>query len=132
GVPGMSPWFRNRAREAAEAALKSCDTTLAILESGDVDLGPADRLRERAAALGRKRDYREAAETAAKAEATGKLLNRLYPAEHGGIARLKSERGRMANLGVTVDDLDRLIAAADTWMSRTVERDGDPGFPGYG
>ena len=43
----MSPLFRNRAREAAEAALKSCDTTLAILESGDVDLGPADRLRER-------------------------------------------------------------------------------------
>src|SRR2546427_13242751 len=31
GVPGMSPLFRNRAREAAEAALKSADETLAIL-----------------------------------------------------------------------------------------------------
>ncbi|TLZ58447.1 MAG: hypothetical protein E6K17_00805 [Methanobacteriota archaeon] len=127
----MSPLFRNRAREAAEAALKSCDATLAILESGEADLGPAHRLRERAAEFGRKRDYREAAETAAKAEATGKLLTRLYTAAHGGIARLKLERARMAKLGVTVDDLDRLIAVADTWMSRTVERDGDPGFPGY-
>ena len=47
----MSPLFRNRAREAAEAALKSCDATLAILESGEADLGPAHRLRERAAEL---------------------------------------------------------------------------------
>jgi len=127
----MSPLFRNRAREAAEAALTSCDETLAILESGNADLGPAHRLRERAAELGRRRDYREAAETAAKAEAAGKLLDRLYSAASGGIARLRSERARMAKLGVTVDDLDRLIAVADTWMSRTVERDGDPGFPGY-
>ena len=127
----MSPLFRNRAREAAETALTSCDATLAILESGNADLSPAHRLRERAAEFGRKRDYREAAQTAAKAEATGKLLNRLFTAADGGIARLKSERARMAKFGITVDDLDRLIAVADTWMSRTVERDGDPGFPGY-
>ena len=128
----MSPLFRNRAREAAEAALKSADETLAILESGSADLGPAVRLRERAAESGRTRDYKAAAETAARAEATAKLLDRLHTAASGGIARLKSERDRMAKRGVAVQDLDRLIAAAGVTMSHTVERDGDPRFPAYG
>jgi hypothetical protein len=128
----MSPLFRNRAREAAEAGLASADETLAILESGDADLGPAERLRERAADLGRTRDYKGSAEAAKKAEETAKLLNRLYTAASGGIARLRSERARMAKLGVGVQDLDRLIAAADVAMSHTAERDGDPRFPAYG
>ena len=128
----MSPLFRNRAREAAEAALKSADGTIMILDSGDADLGPADRLREKAAELGRKRDYKGAAETATKAEATAKLLDRLYTAASGGIARLKSERARMAKLGVGVQDIDRLIAAADIAMSHSILRDGDPKFPAYG
>ena len=128
----MSPLFRNRAREAAKAALTSVDETLAILESGSADLGPAIRLRERAAELGRGRDYKAAAETAARAEATAKLLDRLHTAASGGIARLTSERDRMAKLGVAVQDLDRLIAAAGVTMSHTVERDGDPRFPAYG
>jgi hypothetical protein len=38
----------------------------------------------------------------------------------------------MAKLGVTVDDLDGLIKAADSWMTRTAERDGDASFPAYG
>ncbi len=128
----MSPLFQNRAREAAEAALKSADETLSILDSGSADLGPAERLRERAAELGRTRDYRGAAEAAKKAEETARLLDRLHVAASGGIARLKAERARMAKLGVSVQDLDRLIAAADLAMSHTVTRGGDPRFPAYG
>ena len=127
----MSPLFRNRAREDAEAALASADEALAILESGSADLGPAERLRERAAELARRRDYKGAAETARRAEATAKLLDRLHTAASGGIARLRSERARMAKLGVTVDDLDALLASADAWMPRTIARDGDAAFPAY-
>ncbi len=37
----------------------------------------------------------------------------------------------MAGLGMGVADVDRILEAATAWMTRTVERDGDPGFPAY-
>src|SRR5206468_1563860 len=109
GVQGMSPLFRSKAREEAEGALVSADDTLAILESGRADLGPARRMRERAASL----------------------LARLHTAAWQGIVRLRAERGGMAKLGMSVEDVDALVTSAEAWMSKTVERDGDPAFPAY-
>src|SRR3989442_5500578 len=127
----MSPLFRNKGREEAEAALKSTDEILAILKSGEADLGPAHRLRERAGALALKGAYREATATAKKAEETARLLDRLKAVASQGIARLRAERNRMAKLGMRVDDVDGLIASGESWMSKTMLRDGDPRFPAY-
>ena len=126
----MKALFQGRTREEAIAALKSCDDTLAILESGEADLGPARRLRDRAEALVR-RDPRAALDAARRAEETAKLLDRLLTASTEGLARLRAERARMAKLGMGVRDVDALLKVATEWMSRTVERDGDPAFPGY-
>jgi len=127
----MSPLFRSKAREEAGGALVSADDTLAILESGRADLGPARRMRERAASLLARGAYREAAQAARKAEETARLLDRLHTAASQGIVRLRAERGRMAKLGMSVEDVDALVASAEAWMSKTVERDGDPAFPAY-
>src|SRR5881296_3911365 len=127
----MSPLFRSKGREAAESALRSCDETLAILESGTADLGPARRLRERSADLGGKGAYREATEAARKAEETARLLDRIHTAATEGLTRLKSERTRMARLGMAVSEVDDLIERAGSWMSRPSERFGDPRFPAY-
>ncbi len=126
----MRALFQGRAREEALAALKSCEDALAILESGEADLGPARRLRDRAESLVRS-DPRTALQAARRAEETAKLLDRLRTASAEGLARLKAERARMAKLGMGVRDVDALLTAATEWMSRTVERDGDPAFPAY-
>ena len=127
----MSPLFRSKGREEAESALRSCDETLAILESGTADLGPAQRLRERSADLAGEGAYREATEAARKAEETARLLDRIHTAATEGLTRLKSERTRMARLGMAVSEVDDLIERAGSWMSRTSERFGDPRFPAY-
>ena len=126
----MRALFQGRAREEALTALKSCDDTLAILESGEADLGPARRIRDRAESLVRP-DPRAALEAARHAEETAKLLDRLRTASAEGLARLRAERARMAKLGMGVRDVDALLKAAAEWMSRTVDRDGDPAFPAY-
>ena len=127
----MSPLFRNKGRDEAEAALKSADDTLSILESGEADLGPAQRLRDRAEGLVRRGAYREAVDAARKAEETAKLVDRLHTAASQGIARLRTERSRMAKLGMAVEDVDPLVAAGESWMTKTLARDGDPQFPAY-
>ena len=127
----MSPLFRNRAREEAESAIRSCDETLAILESGSADLGPAERLRAQAGDLRERGAYRDAVEACRRAEETARLLDRLHTAATEGVSRLRSERTRMVRLGITVDDIDGLIGSAGAWMSKTVARDGDPRFPAY-
>src|SRR6266511_3265918 len=116
----MSPLFRNKAREEAQAAMRSLDDTLAILESTAADLGPAQRQRERAETLAARGAHREAAETARGAEETAKRLDRLHVAASEGIARLRAERTRMARLGMGVEDVDRLGESAESWMSRTL------------
>jgi tetratricopeptide (TPR) repeat protein len=128
----MSPLFRGRGREEAEAALRSCDDALTVLEPSRADLGPARRLRDRAQEAFRAKDAKAAVVAARKAEATAKLLDRLHRMASRGIARLRKERSRMAKLGMDPRDIDPLIEEASSWMRRSVERDGDPDFPAYG
>ncbi|OGS51056.1 MAG: hypothetical protein A3K65_01025 [Euryarchaeota archaeon RBG_16_68_12] len=128
----MSPLFGGRGRDEAETALRSCDDALAALEPGGADLGAARRLRDRAREALDARDPRGAVEAARKAEAVAKLLARLHGAASQGIVRLRIERGRMAKLGMGVEDADALIQEAAAWMGRSMERDGDPDFPAYG
>ncbi len=126
----MRGLFQGRAREEALAAITSCDATLEALAVGGADLGPARRLRERAKSLVRP-DPKAALEAATRAEETATLLHRLHTTSSKGIARLRAEWARMARLGMNVADMDRLLRAATKWMARKVEKDGDPGFPGY-
>ena len=127
----MSSLFRRRGREEAESAQRACDDTFRTLKSGAEDLGPARRLRARSAELAAKHAYRDAVATARTAEETAKALHRLHSAATSGLSRLKSERARMADLGMAVEEMDALIVDASSWLSKTTERYGDPKFPAY-
>jgi len=127
----MSPIFGGRGREEAEAAIRSADDVLATLDGGGADLSSALRLRDRARESLHDRDAKAALEQARRAEATAKLLDRLYGAATSGIKRLRFERGRMSKFGMDLHEVDALVQEASAWMGRSVERDGDPDFPAY-
>lgn len=120
-----------RVRGEAEEAVDSADRTIRSLGSEDLDLGPAARLLERAGKAMASRQYPEARDLAGKAEETARLLDRVHSAATKAIAKLREERAAMLKLGMDTREIDDALTSSQVWMTKHVERDGDPEFPAY-